>query len=68
MAAKLFGNSIPPCCDYCAHNETPELNPTCNCSKTNETGKCSAFSYDPLLRRPKVLPPIHTYTPEDFTL
>ena len=32
------------------------------------TGKCSAFSYDPLLRRPKVLPPIRTYTPEDFTL
>lgn len=34
----------------------------------DEDEGCSYFSYDPLMRKPKVLPPLKQYSEEDFTL
>lgn len=78
---KLFGNSISPNCDYCMQNKTPDDVPTCSIPtnvngkdappflrKVDENGNCPFFSYNPLFRKPKVLPPLRQYHPEDFEL
>ena len=72
---KLFGNTIPPSCDYCSHNKMPDGSPVCAvpskakfAGQIDEDGNCPFFSYDPLLRKPKVLPPLQRYNKEDFSL
>ncbi|MDD5953252.1 MAG: hypothetical protein PUC32_06360 [Oscillospiraceae bacterium] len=64
---KLFGNTITPSCSICRHNETPELSPTCPHAREGRD-HCRRFSYDPLLRKPKALPPLQQYSDEDFSL
>lgn len=67
---KLFGNSIQPSCEYCSRNTTPNgEEPTCAfLQHMDENEDCTYFAYDPLLRKPKVLPPLKQYREEDFTL
>lgn len=78
---KLFGNSIAPSCEYCSHNITPNAEPDCDipadvnksrakpfARQLDADGKCPFFSYDPLLRKPKVLPPLQKYSKDDFSL
>lgn len=66
---KLFGNHITPDCRYCGHNNTPEESPMCRLHKTiQEDGHCTAFSYDPLQRKPQNLPPLQQFDPDEFKL
>lgn len=65
----LFGNHITPDCGYCGQNRTPEQEPTCVLHKVmNEDGCCEAFTYDPLLRKPKNLPALRRFDADDFKL
>ncbi len=68
-ATKLFGNEIPPDCGYCSRNKAPEAEPDCDFSPSGrENGACPYFLYDPLLRKPKTLPPLRQFSPEEFSL
>ena len=60
----LFGSKIEPDCAYCTNNTAG------GCLRQNEikNGKCSAFDYDPLLRRPKVAPPLPVPDAKEFEL
>lgn len=67
---KLFGNSIAPSCEYCKHN-TAANGEDVHCAFSqmmDEEEGCTYFSYDPLMRKPKVLPPFKKYSEEDFSL
>lgn len=64
---KLFGTAIEPSCDYCSHNIGLESIPVCALSKDVDE-ECSHFSYDPLLRKPRTLPPMMQFSAEDFEL
>ena len=67
---KLFGNNIEPNCEYCIHSSTEEEN-TFFCKKwkhAQRPKKCKHFSYDPLKRVPRQLPPLPQVDPEDFTI
>jgi hypothetical protein len=69
---KLFGTNISPSCEICFYHRNDE-NGTMLCTaseadKEDDGASCSHFRYDPLLRKPTVLPPLKRYTPEDFSL
>ena len=67
---ELFGKSIEPNCQYCTHNRAGEEEaPFCALHQIpEEDGACRRFSYDPLRRTPKNLPPLPKFDPEDFSL
>ena len=70
-ANKLFGSRIVPDCACCTRNENPEGTPRCALFRgqtRNEDRNCPYFSYDPLLRKPDVLPPFQQFDPSDFDL
>ena len=59
-----FGRDIEPDCEYCANS----ADGCCLRGKEIKNGKCSAFEYDPLLRRPKVAPPLPVPDAKEFEL
>lgn len=66
---KLFGNQIEVNCCYCSQNTGTEEDPICASGRQlEEDGSCHRFSYDPLMRTPRALPPLREYEAEDFTL
>lgn len=67
---KLFGGSIAPNCEYCAHSSDREEN-TFFCKKwkhAQRPQKCKYFYYDPLKRIPLVAPPLPKMDAEDFAI
>lgn len=67
----LFGSRVEPDCAYCLHNAAREDEPPrCSLRKSLASGKCKAFSYDPLMRAPTPPPPLRRerYREEDFKL
>ena len=52
--SRVFGQNIAPDCAYCA-NGAPG---GCLKSKEMKDGRCAAFDYDPLRRRPRIAPPL----------
>lgn len=65
----LFGSGIEPRCEYCAHNLCPPGPPVCRFGlDTEDAEDCRRFGYDPLLRKPKVQPPLPEFDPEEFKL
>jgi len=66
---KLFGNNIPPRCDYCVHYEKNSSgNPGCPYGLTTIGNTCKRYVYDPLKREPKSGPTIPKFTADDFKL
>lgn len=64
MKYSLFGNNISPDCSYC-HNMVDNI---CVKKKIIKNGKCRKFSYNPLLRVPKVEPNMMKFSREEFEL
>ena len=61
----LFGAEIEPDCSYCSHG----VDGCCALKlEIGRDGGCARFSYDPLLRTPRSLPPLREYSEEDFQL
>lgn len=66
---KLFGSQIEIDCSYCSNNTGEEEEPVCARGLTRkEDGSCRRFSYNPLMRTPRALPPLREYDSEDFEL
>lgn len=68
--APLFGGSVEPSCAYCRHNSGSEGQVLCSLRKERKDGSCKNYQYDPLMREPRVAPPLRTsqFTEEDFKL
>ena len=66
----LFGGSVEPSCAYCRHNSGSEGQVLCSLRKERKDGSCKNYQYDPLMREPRVAPPLRTsqFTVEDFKL
>lgn len=65
---KLFGNNIPPDCEYCrfcSKNDGGSL----VCRRGGAAGTvCRNYLYDPLRREPKVAPEMRKFSADDFKL
>ena len=71
MAFKIFGKSIEPACEYCSHGKPSADRTMIMCLKKgvmNKYDRCKKFSYDPLLREPKVTRELPKYTEDDFKI
>ncbi len=66
----LFGSEIQPDCAYCYYNAAPEGTPVCALHRQMEEGRCKAYLYNPLFRKPRPAPALKTgnFDPEDFKL
>lgn len=66
---KLFGGNIEPSCEYCSFGRVKDDGTIiCYSGSTPTEGSCKRFSYDPLKREPKRIPPLQKYSPEDFMI
>ena len=68
---KLFGNNIPPACEYCEHGCVSSDNEMILCSKKGIVSpyySCNKFSYMPTKRIPKRRPNLPQYSEDDFKL
>ncbi|MBQ8133527.1 MAG: hypothetical protein IJ192_03830 [Clostridia bacterium] len=66
---KLFGNNIPPSCEYCRFAvKKSSGNSVCRYGSALPDEPCGKYVYDPLKREPKALPAIPKYTADDFKL
>ncbi|GEM_PF-33661 len=68
MKKQLFGNSIVPSCVYCEHSVMEGNAQICTVHKTLKNGKCRKFKYNPIMREPKGMAPLKSYSKEDFAL
>lgn len=64
---KLFGNNIQADCGYCSHNTGAGEKHACAFGHSPD-GVCPNFSYDPLMRVPRALPPLREYDEKDFKI
>lgn len=66
---KLFGNNIPPRCEYCRYsvkNNSGKLSCPYGAGTLEDT--CKRYEYDPLRREPQSLPTLPKFTADDFKL
>ncbi len=67
----LYGKTIAPACEYCAHG-TPATAPSLIlCTKRGAVSPqyhCRNYQYDPLRRVPKRMPKLPSFSKEDFSL
>ena len=71
MKRKLYGNNIPPACEYCRVGTLSDDETTILCRKKGIVAlsfKCWRFKYDPLKRKPKRERFLEEYKSEDFSL
>lgn len=71
MRTKLFGNEIPPACEYCEHGNASASGNMILCVKKGVVApfyKCRKFVYAPLKRVPKRRPKLPSFTVDDFKL
>lgn len=67
----LYGKTIPPACEYCAHGrraKNPELILCQKIGVVSPLYHCRKFRYDPLLRIPKRYPKLPSFSQGDFSL
>ncbi len=70
MKQKIIGN-VAPKCEYCKHGKLSSDGENILCIKKGVLSRdfsCKKFSYDPLKRIPRELPPLPEFSPEDFEL
>lgn len=66
---KLFGNHVDVNCEYCSNSSECDGANICRLNRCPEPdGSCSRFSYDPLKRSPKNLPPMPKHDADEFQL
>ncbi len=68
---KLFGNNIPPACEYCSFGNRSSDNAMILCSKKGVVSpyySCNKFNYMPTKRIPKRRPNLPNYSADDFSL
>ena len=68
MKKRLFGNTIAPSCAYCEHSGKEGDSQYCTVNKTLKNGKCRKFKYNPIMREPKGMAPLKSFSKEDFSL
>lgn len=71
MRRKLYGNSIQPCCEYCAHGRKSSDGKAVLCTKRGVMPlyhHCRKYLYDPLKRIPFRQPAIGKYSEEEFRI
>ena len=68
MKKQLFGNHIVPSCAYCENSKTEGSSQFCLVHKTLKNGKCKKFKYNPIMREPKGMAPLKSFSKEEFTL
>ncbi len=65
----LFGNTIPPDCEYCRfYTKNNAGIPICRKGSKGFGNPCRKYIYDPLKREPKHIPEIPKYNADDFKL
>ncbi len=69
---KLFGNNIPPACEYCVncHNMNGDDTHFCelNANYVQSYESCAYYVYDPLRRVPRRRMPMPEFSADDFKL
>lgn len=65
---KLFGNNIPPSCEYCRFSAKNTGGNLSCVYGTAADDTCKRYEYDPLKREPKSAPTLPTFTADDFRL
>lgn len=66
---ELFGKNIAVNCAYCANSTELDGTAVCNLGRQLQPdGNCPRFSYDPLRRTPRNLPPLKPHDAEEFKL
>lgn len=66
---KLFGNNVPPRCDYCRYyKKNSSGEPSCPYGFKTVGDTCKKYVYDPLKREPQSMPTIPKFTADDFKL
>lgn len=68
MKYKLFGKNIVPDCSYCENSISESGVAACKKNRSIKDGKCRSFDYNPLLREPKSVSILGSYTAEDFKI
>lgn len=71
MKRKLYGNTVTPTCELCAHGRRAADGKVILCvykGVTELSDHCRKFSYDPLRRVPFRQPDLKTFSQEDFSL
>ena len=71
MRRKLYGNSINPCCEYCARAKRSADGRVMLCEKRGIVPlyhHCRRFQYDPLKRVPFRQPALEKFEAADFRL
>ena len=68
MKKQLFGGNIVPSCAYCTHSKKVGSAQFCDANKTLKNGKCRKFCYNPIMREPRGMAPLPSYSKEDFAL
>jgi len=71
MSYKLFGKSIDPKCEYCAHGKPTAGKSMVLCRRKGVIQpdfSCRNFKYDPLKRAPRRLPDLPSYDQSQFDL
>ncbi len=67
----MFGKTIPPACEHCAHGTRAKKPELILCTKHGAVSPlyhCRSYHYDPLLRVPKRMPKLPSFAAEDFSL
>ncbi len=68
----LFGNNIPPACEYCTNCHTKIAGDTYFCEQKatdiEPYESCGEYVYDPLRRVPKRRMALPTFSVDDFKL
>lgn len=68
---KLFGDSVPPACEYCiqGHPAADRKMILCRrCGVVSPYYHCKKYEYDPLKRIPRRPPQLPKFSPEEFQL
>lgn len=66
---KLFGNNIPPSCNYCCFSaKNNSGKPVCSNGALSTEEPCKKYVYDPLKREPLPAPTLPKFTADDFKL
>lgn len=71
MRKKLFGNNIPPACEYCDYGKETadgEMILCGKCGLVKPFYSCKKFKYNPLKRIPKPVKPLPKYQKGDFEI
>ncbi len=71
MSRKLYGNSVEPRCEYCAHGQRSADGKQVFCPRKGvvQAGQhCRKYVYDPLKRIPFRQAELKEYSAEDFRL